>query len=108
MTGSESAAVDATQTSHRQFESATAALEELHRLLVAAGEGNAEPKEVVVAMKAYWSNHDDVLRTAASAMGEQVRLQVLQELYKWRDQLASQIIPRSSAPHAESDSDRSS
>jgi hypothetical protein len=100
--------VDPTQTSHRQAESATEALEELHHLLVAAGEGNVEPREVGAAVKVFWSNHGDMLRTAVSAVTEQVRLQALQELYKWRDQLADQLNPGSLVHHAESEWDQPS
>jgi hypothetical protein len=92
-------------TSQRQLPSATAALEELHALLVDAGRGNADPAEVRAAIESYWGHHQDTLRNAASALTEQVRLQTLQELYKWRAQLASQLGTQASAHDAQSGSD---
>jgi flagellar hook-associated protein FlgK len=97
-----------TETSQRQLPSATEALEELHGLLAEAGRGNVDPTEVRAALKSYWRNHQDTLRNAASTLAEQVRLQTLQELYKWRAQLASQLQTQSSAHEAQRGRDATS
>jgi hypothetical protein len=93
-----------TGTSQRQLPSATEALEELHGLLINAGGGNADPAEVRAAIESYWGDHQDTLRNAASALTEQVRLQTLQELYRWRAQLASQLNTQASTHDAQSGS----
>lgn len=94
-----------TETSQRQLPSATEALEELQGLLVDAGRGNADPAEVRAAIESYWGQHHDTLRSAASTLTEQMRLQTLQELYRWRAQLARQLDTQSSAHDARSGSD---
>lgn len=94
-----------TGTSQRQLSSATEALEELRDLLVDAGRGDVDPAELRTAIESYWVHHQDTLRNAASALAEQVRLQTLQELYRWRAQLASQLHTQSLAQEARSGGD---
>lgn len=93
------------ETSQRELKSATEALEELHRLLVDAGGGNADPSDVRVAIESYWGDQQDTLRSAASTLTEQVRLQTLQELYRWRARLARQLGTQPPARDAHSGSD---
>lgn len=95
---------EAASTSQRQPPSATQALENLHGLLVDAGQGNADPAELRAAIESFWDDHRNELMTAASTLTEQVRLQTLQELYKWRAQLATQTKQQpSSAPDTQSE-----
>jgi len=94
---------EAAEPSSPDAPSATRALEELHGLLVDAGRGRAQPAEVRAAVESFWGDHRDTLLTAASTLTEQVRLQTLQELYRWRAQLAAQTDARSSSlPDSES------
>jgi ribosome recycling factor len=73
------------------LQAATEDLDDLRRLLIQASQGAAEPAQVGAAVRAYWRDHSDTLRATAAAVTEQVRTQTLEELYKWRDQLARQL-----------------
>lgn len=72
-------------------QAATEALERLRQLLLDAGAGDATPTEVSAALAAYWREHGETLRTAARSVAEIVRLQLLGQLYKWRDELHRQL-----------------
>ena len=73
-------------------EAAVAALESLKEALQRAGNGEAGTPEVQRAVTDYWRDHGDALTTAATAVGEQVRSQILAELYRWKAQLLQQGI----------------
>jgi hypothetical protein len=70
---------------------ATEGLTRIREQLQAAAQGEAGSREVQDALAAYWREHESVLRAAATSMTEEVRLQTLNELYKWREQLATQL-----------------
>jgi hypothetical protein len=79
-------------------EAAVAALESLKETLQQAGHGEAASTGVQRAVTDYWRDHGDALTTAATAVGEQVRSQMLAELYRWKAQLLQQGIGGSPAP----------
>jgi len=72
-------------------QAATEALARLRELLLRAGAGDAEPTEVSAALAAYWRENGETLRAAARSVSEIVRLQLLDQLYKWRDELSRQL-----------------
>jgi hypothetical protein len=72
----------------------TAAASELERfqeLLRRAAQGQAELGEVQRSLSDYWREHGQSLATAAAAVGEQTRGQMLAQLYAWRAQLGQQL-----------------
>jgi hypothetical protein len=66
-------------------------LEDLRRLLLRASHGTAEPTEVKTALETYWRDNAGTLRSTATAVAEQVRVQLLDALYTWRDQIGRQL-----------------
>jgi hypothetical protein len=83
---------------------ATADLEHLRDLLRRAGQGQAGAGEVTEALNRYWSDHRNTLKTAARAVGEEVRGQMLDRLYRMREQVGRQLagqrvsVPEQPAP----------
>ncbi|WP_147375555.1 hypothetical protein [Jiangella rhizosphaerae] len=73
------------------LEAATAGLEQIREQLRAAAQGETDAHEVADAVGVYWRDHEDVLRAAAASLTEEVRLQALGELYRWREQLDAQL-----------------
>jgi hypothetical protein len=73
------------------LEAATGDLERIRERLRAAAQGDADSQEVTDAVGAYWREHESALRAAATSLTEEVRLQALGELYKWREQLDAQV-----------------
>jgi hypothetical protein len=73
------------------LERAEADLGEIRDLLVAAGRGGASATELQAALQRYLRAHSPALQEAAYALGEEVRVQLLEELYRWRAQLESQL-----------------
>ncbi|PZF79467.1 hypothetical protein C1I92_30980 [Jiangella anatolica] len=73
------------------LEAATADLERIRQRLRAAAKGDADADDVKDAVETYWHDHEAVLRTAAASLTEEVRLQALSELYRWREQLDTQL-----------------
>ena len=74
------------------FDSARADLERLAGLLQGAGLaglGEVKPGDIQGSLESYWQDHEPALRAGATALTEQVRLQTLAELNKWREQLAA-------------------
>lgn len=63
-------------------------------VLESAGRGEAGAEELKEAVQGYLDEHGTTLRAAASALGEEVRRQTLQELYRWRAQLDAQLKER--------------
>jgi hypothetical protein len=81
-------------------ESVTAAvsdLERLQELLQRAGQSQADLGEVTQALSGYWRDHSRSVAAVAAGLGEEVRRQMLAELYTWRARLAQQL-ENSSAP----------
>jgi hypothetical protein len=69
-------------------QAATADLERLQHLLLRATRGEVEIVEVRASLEKYWNTYGTVLTGVGESSGDQVRLQTLQELYKWRAHLA--------------------
>ena len=80
------------------IEAAQADLERLRDMLQRAAQGQADPTELKGSVQDYLSEHGPVLRTAAASLTEQARLQLLDELYKWRGQLDEQLQQRKGSP----------
>jgi hypothetical protein len=59
--------------------------------LTAAARGETAPGEVKDAVTQYLGDHQSALRDSAAAVGEEVRRQTLEELYRWRAQLNTQL-----------------
>ena len=78
-------------------DAALADLNALRELLQRAGRSEVGPAQMTGAMRDYWHDHGPLVRRAASAAGEQLRLQALSELYKWRNQLSAQLQARNAA-----------
>jgi hypothetical protein len=89
-----------------QMEAATADLQHLQDLLRRAGQGQAGAGEVTESLNRYWSDHRDAFKIAARALGEEVRGQMLDQLYRMREQLGRQLegqrvsVPGASVPGA--------
>ncbi|MGY1732405.1 hypothetical protein ACI798_12880 [Geodermatophilus sp. SYSU D01045] len=78
---------------------AAAELERLQELLRRAGRERADPGEVAQAVGDYWRHHGPALQTAAAALGDAARGQLLAQLYRMRDELGRQLQgQRASAP----------
>jgi hypothetical protein len=80
-------------------EGAVAELERLKETLQRAGSGEVGAGELQRAVNDYVRDHRDALTTAAVAVGEQVRSQMLAELYRLRAQLLQQRAGGKSLPH---------
>ena len=75
-------------------EALAAAEEDLVRVrqvLRSAARGEAGSEELKRTVQGYLDEHGPALHEAVSALGEEARRQTLQELYKWRAQLAAQL-----------------
>jgi hypothetical protein len=81
-------------------ESLEAAKDDLGRVreqLQAAAKGETDTRELKDAVEGYWREHEPALRAAAASLTEEVRLQTLDELYKWRERLNAQLQHRPGA-----------
>jgi len=85
------------QQSEASIEAAIRDLAQLRQQLLRASRGDVAAAEVRDSLRGYWSSHRSVLTAAVAAVGEQVRLQVLQQLYDWRSQLTRQLQPQPAA-----------
>ena len=63
----------------------------VREVLESATRAGASSDELKEAVQGYLDEHGPALHAAASALGEETRRQTLQELYKWRSQLAAQL-----------------
>jgi hypothetical protein len=72
-------------------EKAITDLERLRELLMRAGRGEVEAVELRQSLESYWRTNGATLTDAAWSLADQVRLQALQALYKWRAQLVQQL-----------------
>jgi hypothetical protein len=74
-----------------QLEAAEADLNRVRESLAAAGRGEVDATELINALRAYLDQHGPAFRSAAAAVGEDVRRQLLEQLYSWRTQLDEQL-----------------
>lgn len=82
-----------------RMEAATADLEHLQDLLRRAAQGQAGAGEVMKWVDHYRGDHGDALKAAAGALGEEVRGQMLEQLYRMHEQVERQLQgQRSSVP----------
>jgi hypothetical protein len=82
-------------------QSLAAAEEDLARVrdaLESAARGDAGGKELKEAVQTYLDDHGAALAAAASAVGEEARVQTLQALYRWRAELDAQLKARRPPP----------
>ena len=75
----------------RTFEAAEAALDHIRESLLATARGDVDATDLRRSLLGYFEQHGPVLRSAAVTVGEQVRRQLLEQLYGWRDQLGDQL-----------------
>jgi hypothetical protein len=73
------------------LEGAEAELGEIRRLLAAAGRGQVSVTDLQAALQRYLDRNGEALRDAAWSVGEQLRTRMIEELYRWRAQLQSQL-----------------
>ena len=66
-------------------------LAEIRESLLAAGRGDVAVMELTDSLRGYLEQHGPVLRMAAVSVGEEVRRQLLAQLYGWRGQLEQQL-----------------
>jgi hypothetical protein len=85
------------QQAEASVEAAIDDLAVLRQRLLSASRGDVAAAEVRDSLRSYWSSHESVLTASVAAVGEQVRLQVLQRLYDWRAQLTRQLQPQPTA-----------
>jgi hypothetical protein len=84
---------------HEALKEAGAELKRLKETLQRAGSGQTGAGELQRAVNDYMRDHREALTTAAAAVGEQVRSQMLAELYRWRAQLLQQRAGGKSVPN---------
>jgi len=74
-------------------------LRSIQDVLRAAEAGRADDAEVSSVIADYWRTHRPVLREAGAAVLELLRLQTLDALYRWREQVNAQLVgkPRDEA-----------
>ena len=73
------------------LETAARDLDRVRDLLLAAGRGQAGAEEVKASVTGYLDLHGPAQREAARSVGENLRVQLLAELYRWRAQLDAQL-----------------
>ena len=76
---------------HESLRAAEADLDQVRETLSAAARGEAPPEAVKGAVTQYLADHQSALRDSAAAVGDEVRRQTLEELYRWRAQLNTQL-----------------
>jgi hypothetical protein len=80
-----------------QFEAAEAALDDIRESLLAAARGDVDATDLKRSLLGYFEQHGPVLQSTAVTVGEEVRRQLLEQLYGWRDQLNDQLGSRRGA-----------
>jgi hypothetical protein len=70
---------------------AEADLEKVRETLGAAARGEATPGAVKEVVTQYLADHHSALQASAAAVGEEIRRQAVEELYRWRAQLNTQL-----------------
>lgn len=73
------------------LDAAAADLGHLRQLLIAAGDGKTNLDDLKESLREYVATHGPAIRAAATALTEEVRVQTVDELYNWRDQLDAQL-----------------
>ena len=79
------------QDPHEPLKAAEADLDKVRETLTAAARGQATPEAVKDAVTQYLAEHHSAIQESAAAVGEEVRRQTLEELYRWRAQLDAQL-----------------
>ncbi|HET8588492.1 MAG TPA: hypothetical protein VFM01_02585 [Nakamurella sp.] len=79
-------------------EDALADLDELKETLRRAAGGQEGATRLQQAVQDYVRDHHEALTMAAAAVGEEVRSQILAQLYRWRAQLGQQLPTGESTP----------
>lgn len=74
-----------------RLRAAQADLSYIRESLLNAARGDVDAAELRRSLAGYVEQHGPVLRSAAAAVGEGVRQQLLEQLYDWRDQLDDQL-----------------
>ena len=74
-----------------RLQAAEADLANVRRTVLSAARGDADATELKDSVRNYLDQHGPVLRAAAAAVGEEVRRQLLDHLYRWRRQLDEQL-----------------
>jgi hypothetical protein len=74
-----------------QIEAAEAALAHVRESLLAAARGDVDATDLRRSLLGYVDQHGPALRGAAATVGEEVRRQLLEQLYGWRAQLDDQL-----------------
>lgn len=82
---------DITNGQFEAAQAAQAALGHIRESLLAAERGDVDATELRRSLLGYWEEHGPVLRSAAVTVGEEVRRQLLEQLYGWREQLDDQL-----------------
>lgn len=77
---------------------AVAGLARLREQLIAASRGQGGAADVKGALQEFLDAHGPTIQAAASSVGEELRRQVLAELYKWRASLDLSESPPISRP----------
>jgi hypothetical protein len=90
-----------------QLEAAEADLLRIREALAAAARGELDASGLTRSMKEYLEQHGPVLRSAATAVGEEVRRGLLEQLYGWRSQLDDQLGSHRRAPEPDEEADPS-
>jgi hypothetical protein len=78
----------------QELQAAESDLARIREQLVSLGGGQTSASQVQESVQGYLDAHDPALRAAAASLGEEVRRQTLDELYKWRAQLSAQLTHR--------------
>jgi hypothetical protein len=84
--------------SDEPWAAATADLQRLQALLRRAAQGQADVGQVKESLRSYWQDNGAALTTAAAALSDEVRRQMLAELYEMRSRLGQQLGNRTSPP----------
>ena len=91
MTGPAENASPLAQDPHEPLRAAEVDLAKVRDALTAAARGETTPAAVKHLVTLYLADHQSALRDSAAAVGEEVRRQTLEELYRWRAQLNAQL-----------------
>ena len=84
-----------------RLEAAREDLDGVRETLRAATHGDADAVALTDSLRAYLDRHGPTLRSVGAAIGEEVRVQLLQQLYAWRSQLEAQLGSRPRPSQAE-------
>ena len=74
-----------------RLQAAEADLANVRQTVLSVARGDADAMELKDSVRSYLDQHGPVLRAAAAAVGEEVRRQLLDQLYRWRRQVEEQL-----------------